>query len=370
MEEIVKYFIFILIASLVLEKVEAEVLLNSGQQLGKAIFFDTELSSPPGQSCATCHQPNIAFSNSNIVHSGADSNKFANRNTPSLSYVSNTPAFKYDTIEGNVVSVGGFFWDGRAKSFEDQVLQPFINPLEMGIPRLENLVAKIKKRPYFKSLLKQYRISPHSQADILNGIKKTLIDYMSGPEFNKFNSKYDHWLTGQAKFTLEERHGMLLFERVDKGNCAACHTLKRQHVHDKPLFTDFTYDNIGVPKNTNNPFYQVPETVNPLGINYIDYGLGNTNRIKDKRYLGMFKVPTLRNVEVTAPYMHNGVFSTLKEVVEFYNSRDKTDQWGAPEVPYNVNDTELGNLSLTEIEIEALVAFLKTLTDDYEEENK
>lgn len=343
--------------------------LSKLEKIGKSIFFDDQLSEPVGQSCSTCHQPSKAFASNLMVNSGANANRFTNRNAPSLSYVSLTPNFRYQTIEGNVVPVGGLFWDGRVDTLEEQVLAPFMNPLEMGNKTEQDLINKIKLRPYFNDLIDSMKIDELSNKNILNAVQYALQSYQRGPEFNKFNSKFDQWLEGKASFTLEERQGMLIFERIDKGNCAACHTLKRQHAHDKPLLTDFTYDNIGVPKNFNNPFYQVPKTVNPLGHQYTDYGLGNTDRLKDQRYLGMFKVPTLRNIDQTAPYMHNGVFSTLKEVVEFYNSRDNAGQWGDPEVPYNVNDAELGNLSLTEIEIEALVAFMKTLTDDYEEKN-
>lgn len=341
--------------------------LSNIEQLGKQIFFDTQLSNPPGQSCGSCHQPDKAFSNNLIVHSGADALKFTNRNTPSLAYVSKTPAFGYATIEGNVVPVGGLFWDGRVDGLEDQALAPFLNPLEMGNSNVTELVRKIINRPYFDQLMAEFQLTAASNEDITTAIQRALNAYQNSTEFNKFNSKFDHWLDRKVSMSRVEFIGKRLFERVDKGNCAACHTLNKQHANDQPMLTDFTYDNIGVPINPDNPFYQLPATINPLGKHYKDYGLGSTNRMKDQRYLGMFKVPTLRNIALTAPYMHNGVFKTLREVVEFYNSRDDESRWGRPEVPYNVNEVELGNLKLTEIEIDALVAFMKTLTDDYEE---
>lgn len=368
-----KYLVLLLAGYLVLESNPSysssltPSTLSKIETLGKSIFFDNQLSEPQGQSCASCHQPDRAFSNNLPVHSGADDQKFTNRNTPSIAYVSKTPAFGYETIEGNVVPVGGLFWDGRIDDLEEQALAPFINPLEMGNSNLISLVDKITKRPYFNELMALFQFSDIKDENILTAIQKSLNAYQNSAEFNQFNSKFDLWLDRKVSLTLVEFKGKIIFERIDKGNCAACHTLNKQHVKDQPLLTDFTYDNIGVPANPNNPYYQLPVTINPLGKQYKDYGLGSTNRMKDQRYLGMFKVPTLRNIELTAPYMHNGVFQTLREVVEFYNSRDEESRWGKPEVPYNVNDVELGNLELTEIEIDALVAFMKILTDDYEE---
>lgn len=341
--------------------------LSEIEAIGKQIFFDQQLSEPIGQSCGTCHQPEKAFSNQFVVNAGANVQRFTNRNTPSLAYVAKTPAFGYQTIEGNVVPVGGLFWDGRVDSLEEQALAPFVNPLEMGNFGLNSLIKKIKVRPYFNQLMKSNKFPEKNNEQILEAVKKSLNAYQNSTDFNKFNSKFDLWLDRKVSLTLVEIKGKIIFERIDKGNCAACHTLNRKHVNDQPLLTDFTYDNIGVPVNPDNPYYFLPPTINPLGNQYRDYGLGNTHRIKDQRYLGMFKVPTLRNIELTAPYMHNGVFNTLQEVVEFYNSRDQEDRWGKPEVPYNVNDVELGNLKLTENEIDALVVFMKTLTDDYEE---
>ena len=130
------------------------------------------------------------------------------------------------------------------------------------------------------------------------------------------------------------------------------------------MFTDFTYDNLGTPRNPENPFYSLPTELNPDGYAYVDLGLGKT--VNDPAQNGKFRVPTLRNVAVTPPYMHNGVFKTLFSVVAFYNTRDVAD-WPAPEVNVNVNRDELGNLGLSSQEVEDLVAFLRTLTDGWNE---
>jgi cytochrome c peroxidase len=156
--------------------------------------------------------------------------------------------------------------------------------------------------------------------------------------------------------------GLDIYEAEDKANCAACHPSQPGENGEPPLFTDFTYDNLGTPKNPDNPFYDLPAKFNPAGADYVDYGLGKA--LDDPAEDGKFKVPTLRNVGLTAPYMHNGVFQTLEEVVDFYNTRD-TGEWDPPEVAENVNVDELGDLGLTEEEVEDLVAFLHTLDDGW-----
>jgi cytochrome c peroxidase len=181
-------------------------------------------------------------------------------------------------------------------------------------------------------------------------------------EFAPFNSKFDLYLAGEVELTAQEMHGLEIFEAEDKGNCAACHPSTADH-GIPPLFTDFTYDNLGVPRNPANPFLYLDRELNPDGLDWVDPGLAAT--VDDPGELGKFRVPTLRNVAVTGPYMHNGVFNTLWEVVAFYNTRDVAS-WPAPEVFQNLNREELGDLGLTNSEMEDLVAFLGTLTDGYD----
>jgi cytochrome c peroxidase len=194
-------------------------------------------------------------------------------------------------------------------------------------------------------------------ADAIEAYEKT-------SEFSPFNSKYDHWLRGETELTEQELRGLKLFEAEDKGNCAACHPSRLAADGSPPLFTDFTYDNLGVPRNPENPFYSLPSDLNPDGFAFVDFGLGET--VNDPAQNGKFRVPSLRNVAITAPYMHNGVFKTLFNVVAFYNTRDVAE-WPAPEVLENVNMEEMGNLGLTNQELEDLVAFLRTLTDGWNE---
>ena len=177
------------------------------------------------------------------------------------------------------------------------------------------------------------------------------------------------------KLSKQELRGLELFN--GKARCAACHI--SEPVNRKPpLFTDFTYDNLGVPKNPENPFYNMPPNINPLGANWVDLGLGGflksisttEDPIAWESEVGKHKVPTLRNVdkrpypEFVKAYGHNGYFKSLEEIVHFYNTRD-VKPWPAPEVAANVNTSEMGNLRLTAMQEADVVAFLKTLTDGY-----
>ena len=336
------------------------------EKLGKEIFQDTSLSEPVGQSCASCHDSNKGFANNEVVAAGANPTLFGSRNTPTIAYSSFSPNYKYDVIEGNIVPVGGQFLDGRSDNLKDQIQNPFTNPLEMGNVSIDQLLRKIKQANYWQDLVKYFELTDaDDNTFVFDKVVQALVAYEHSSDLVRFTSKYDYWLKGQVNFNSLEIAGFVLFERIDKGNCAACHTVKKRSADDNPLLTDFTYDNIGVPANPNNPFYNIPKNHNPQAKKFIDYGLGKSSRMKDAKYLGMFKVPTLRNISLTAPYMHNGVFTTLREVVEFYNTRDLESKWGAPEVPYNVNQTELGDLALSETDIDALVAFMRTLTDGY-----
>jgi len=206
--------------------------------------------------------------------------------------------------------------------------------------------------------------------------------YEASSEVNQFSSKFDRYMAGDVSLTPLEASGMMLFN--GKGLCNAC--------HPGPLFTDFTFDNLGVPRNPQNPFYDMDVVyldngtpINPAGDSWVDIGLGGyleslpetffTNLGLDKgttvaANMGKHKVPTLRNVDLrpgkSSPkaYMHNGVFKSLKEVVHFYNTRD-VETWPEPEVMANANTAELGDLGLTDAEEDAIVAFLATLSDGY-----
>jgi cytochrome c peroxidase len=329
-------------------------------ELGKNIFFDKSLSNPMGQSCSSCHDPKTGFSdlNHSIVSEGAVDRLFGNRNAPTISYIMFSPELYYDNVDSTYV--GGYFLDGRTNSLEDQAKQPFLNKLEMNNATIEMVVSKLQRASYY-SLYKQVYGEVGDVNEAFNNMTTALAAYERSDEFNPFTSKYDYFLKGQASLTTQELNGLKLFKDTAKAKCANCHPTEADEETGKIYFTDFTYDNIGVPKNTNNPFYSIPSTFNPLGPNYIDYGLGGF--VKNHDCDGQFKVPTLRNSAISAPYFHNGFFNTLEEVVHFYNVRDSL--YKNPEIPGNVNKVELGKLKLTPQEEKDVVAFLKTLTDGY-----
>ncbi|WP_082053987.1 cytochrome-c peroxidase [Methyloterricola oryzae] len=355
--------------------------LTAKEDLGRRIFFDTSLSSPPGQACSSCHDPAFAFSDPNAASptsKGANPEIRGSRNAPSIMYASFSPRFHFDRDEG--LFIGGQFLDGRSPTVNDQAKQPFLNPIEMGNASGDEVVEKIRQADYahlFERVFGAGALANPKSA--YNKVGDALAAFERSPALRRFTSKYDYALKGRARLTAQETRGRKLYEAADKGNCAACHPNRPGADSSPPLFTDFTYDNLGVPSNPDNPFYSQPGAVNPLGKQFVDKGLGG--RLDVFAENGKFKVPTLRNIAVTGPYMHNGYFTNLRSVVEFYSNRDvkpvcpnrftrtgeaqKLNCWPEPEVKENLNRDELGALNLSNQEIDDLVAFLKTLTDGY-----
>ncbi len=339
--------------------------LSPEAQLGKQLFFDTRLSAPAGQSCASCHQPDSGFADPDSllpVSEGVTRGRFTARNAPSVAYAGFSPAFHFDEEEG--LYVGGQFHDGRAATLEEQLAGPLLSPVEMGNRDRAAVVRRVLASGYASQLKQLYGdvvLSDESQA--FTAIASAISAYERSAEVNPFSSKYDRYLAGEVELTSQERRGLRIFEDENKGNCAACHPSAAGENREPPLFTDYSYDNLGIPPNRHNPFLRQASEFNPDGEGYVDRGLAVPTG--DSEQAGKFKVPTLRNVALTAPYMHNGVFETLDEVVAFYNSRDVEERWAAPEVADNVNRDELGDLGLTEEEMADLVAFLHTLTDGY-----
>jgi cytochrome c peroxidase len=350
-------------------------------QLGQALFLDANLSQPAGQSCASCHDPARAFSHpekGNIAALGALPHLVGNRNVPSILYASFSPAFHFDAEEAHYV--GGQFLDGRAATLEEQAKGPFLNPLEMANPDKKTVVDKVRGAAYgplFEEVFGKGALDDTEAA--YERIAEALGEFQHQPLFRPFSSKYDAYLAGRVKLSPSELRGLRLFEAEGKGNCAACHPSRPGPNGEAPLFTDFSYDNLGVPRNPDLPFYKAGTGQNPAGPHFVDRGLGAALGQRDQD--GKFKVPSLRNIALTAPYMHNGYFTSLRGVVQFYNDRDarplcagnltseadarKRKCWPAPEVITNVNHEELGNLGLSDREIGDIVAFLETLTDGW-----
>ena len=350
--------------------------LSPVEQLGKQLFFDTKLSSPPGQSCATCHAPEVGFTGpdsainqSSGVYPGAVPGRFGNRKPPTVAYASFSPKRTYNAHDH--VYVGGQFWDGRVDTLVEQAKGPFLNPLEMNNASAAEVVDKVRNSEYRALFDRVYGAQTLASSDATRAfdqIARAIAAYEASREVNSFDSKYDLYLAGRAQLTDAEARGLKLF--AGQANCTSCHPHERGADGSHPLFTNFAFVNVGVPQNTSNPFYQAPRSVNAEGAQFRDLGLGSV--LQDVSQNGKVKVPTLRNVakkphpEFVKAYLHNGHFQSLKEVVHFYNIRNsRPDDFGDPDVAENVNRDELGNLGLKENEEDDIVAFLETLSDGY-----
>ena len=349
------------------------------ENLGARIFVDTNLSEPAGQSCSTCHVPGKSFvdARGQATSEGAVAGRFGPRNAPSIVYA----AFVGPLLpaSGETGYQGGMFWDGRVDTMQDQALQPLINPLEMNNADLNAVFAKLKSADYASQFIALYGPNALDDADTaLANLGDAVTAYETAlPGYPRFSSKYDAYLAGTAAFTDAEARGFKLFEAEKTGpctpqldgtmappcGCAQCHLDQPQDDGSPPMFTDFGYDNIGIPFNASNPFYQLPSDLNPGGPNAVDQGLGAV--VPNRTQAGHFKAPTIRNIALTAPYGHNGYFKTLKDIVHFYNTRDVQGAWPAPEQPDQMNKTGLGNLELSSDDEDDLIAFLGTLSDGY-----
>jgi len=394
--------------------------LSLKEQLGKAIFFDAELSINRNQSCAACHGPEVGWTGPisivnehGAVYEGSILGRFGDRKPPSAAYATLSPILYMDK---KGLWIGGNFWDGRTTGANlgnpaaDQAQGPFLNPAEQALPdsacvvyRVCNPMVPADYPVTFEDVWGSGACSIAWPANIdmvcategtsvalsnadraksdmaYDNIALSIAAYEASAEVNAFTSQYDYSFKGMAKLTKEQQKGYALFR--GKGMCHRCHTSNGQD----PLFTDFSYDNLGVPKNPENPVYMT----NP---SFIDTGLGGflaNAGYSEQVYLqeiGKVKVPTLRNVDLrpdssfVKAYSHNGYFKSLKGIVHFYNTRDvkdicpgeyteaqalAADCWPFPEVMENVNVDELGDLGLTDKEEDAIVAFLQALSDGY-----
>jgi cytochrome c peroxidase len=402
--------------------------LSDIEQLGKKLYFDTNLSDPDGQACVSCHHPGAGFADPDAnlpVSEGVIPGLFGGRNAPSAAYAMYAPPLFFEEVEG--LWIGGQFWDGRATGnpaldalpgtlpdslgdpLADQARGPFLNPVEMANTSKQQVIDEVAASSYAKKFLKVW--GKGSLDDVESAYDKVALSiaaFERSKQFGAFSSKYDVYLqaclaagggkvecadgstalaqgVAAEQFTPQELAGMNLF--MGKAQCVLCHVVDwtpapvglNVQVPNwspdgtvPPMFTDFTYDNLGVPVN--------PEIAALIGEPQpIDNGLGVT--VSDAELNGLFKVMTLRNIGITQPYAHNGYFKTLKGITHFYNTAEIKPEcptqmteadalanncWPTPEVPETINRDELGDLGLTPEEEDAVAAFMMTLTDGYE----
>lgn len=340
---------------------------------GEALFFDPNLSASRTESCATCHDPEAAFTDpretaaGHAVSLGDNGTSLGDRNAPSVLYAALTPDFGRDA-DGEWR--GGQFHDGRAADLAAQAAGPFLNPDEMAMPDQAAVLARLQEDPDHAAMLAA-RLGPKADDPeaAYAEITRAIAAFERGPEFQTFDSKYDRWLRGEVKLTDQEELGRVLFFSNQFTNCNLCHQLNPGKLDEKETFSNYRYRNIGTPANA------AVRALNGSDPGRVDLGLAEGHPEVGPAHAGAIKVPTLRNVAVTGPYMHNGVFADLETVVRFYNkynSRSPKAQinpetgldWGPPEVPGTVALKELETgPALDDQRIEALVAFLKTLTD-------
>ncbi|MBS1753845.1 MAG: c-type cytochrome [Ferruginibacter sp.] len=282
--------------------------IKNSAQLGKKLFSEKILSKDSTVSCASCHKPQFAFADTAAFSVGIGG-RLTNRNTPSVLNMKNRPYF---------------FWDGRAASLEEQSLMPIKNPDEMGLP-IDEAIKRLNEHTEYKKLfLKIFKEQPNAAnlANAFAAYEQTL---------ETVNSKFDDWSNGKIELTASEERGRQLFIG-DKAKCFDCHRMED--------FTDDEFKNIGL--------------YNGKELN--DAGLYNIT--KKESDLGKFKTPGLRNIAVTAPYMHNGKFKTLEQVLTYYNNPD-----AFVEDPVNIDDALKKPLGLSLQDKKDIIAFLKTLTD-------
>lgn len=343
--------------------------LTQQEELGQFIYFDENLSEPAGQACASCHDPNAGFADPDDqipVSEGVIPGRFGTRNSPSSAYAMFFPNF---TLKKGIQ--GGQFWDGRAVDLAEQARGPFLNPVEMNNTSRGQVIGKIEVSTYaalFKTVCGPNAFDTQNIDTSYVCMSEAIAAFERTSELNKLTSKFDCYEAGRVALTASEDQGRRVF--TGSGKCAHCH-IANVGGGDPVLFTDFKFHDIGLPNNR--------IIFNLVGSTFVDLGLGGF--LNDPREYGRFKTEHLRNIELTPPYMHNGVLTDLLQVVHFYNTRDVlpacdpalgnldpgfgTSCWPEPEFPQNMDSSFVGDLGLTAEEEQAVVDFMLTFTDGY-----
>lgn len=349
--------------------------LSKIEALGKALFFDTDLSSSSNQSCGSCHDPVAGFADPMVtvaapVSEGSEALAFGNRNAPTAAYASLIPAFipvTTQTLDNTVSNFqGGQFLDGRRSTLAEQAKDPFLNPVEMNNANAATVVNKVQIASYANDFTEVFGANAFNDSvQAYDNIALAIAAFETSAELNSFTSKFDAVVAGNATFSTSEQRGFDLFTGaiVPDAKCANCHTVNSPS--DGSLFTDFNYYNVGTPINPNNPAFVANNA-------FRDGGLGDSPVItllaEQIAERGKFRVPTLRNVEFSAPYMHNGVYATLADVIRHYDIQ-VANLFITPEVNSNIaNELDPGGftgLGLQPQDYTDLENFMLTLSDGY-----
>jgi cytochrome c peroxidase len=397
--------------------------LSAMAQLGRQIFFDASLSSSGRLSCAACHSPQYAYGPPGdlpVMRGGPRLSRPGVRAVPSLNYLERQPSFAIgpdneenenvtvaqlialsektvrvqkiaaptDQAAANLVPQGGLFWDGRADTLQDQALLPLLDPREMDGGSIERVAGKLQRAPYAAHFAELFGSAIWS--DIRLAVSEALFAVaryqIEDPSFHPYSSKFDYWLEGKARFTVSELRGYTLFNDPARANCAGCHVDQPTRDGLPPLFTDHQFEALGAPRNAALAVNKDPA--------FFDLGICGPYRkdlASDTQYCGLFMTPTLRNAAARHAFFHNGVYSTLKQVLDFYNFRDTDPQKIYPrgaagtvqkydDLPFayranvDVADPPLnrkpGDMpAMTPQDEEDIIAFLGTLVDGYRGKN-
>jgi cytochrome c peroxidase len=356
---------------------------STASLVGARIFADASLSASGRQSCQTCHDfaNGLAAPNALAVQpGGVDMELSGVRNSPSITYMRSEFAFHIDPADG---PSGGFFWDGRESTLAGQATEPFTNPREMAMADHASVVARLRNASYAADFKAVYGAAVFDDVETAYTRMTEAVAAFETEDarFEAFTSKFDEVQRGKAAYSAAEARGFALFQDGSKGNCSACHPSDVGAFGALPIFTDRSYDNLGVPRNT-----EIPANADPA---YYDLGLCNDATIKasNPEVCGAFKVPSLRNVALRHSFFHNGRFHTLKDALTFYVQRDTNPEKFYPlnsdgtvdkfddlpaqyrgnvnqeEVPYNRHQGD--QPALSDAEIDDVIAFLGTLSDGY-----
>lgn len=370
--------------------------LSPAAALGKKIFFDRSLSASGRMSCSTCHDPRYAYGppNASAVQYGGPNLKTPGyRAVPSLRYILNyVPVWTYvratnpieQFTESDEVPAGGYTWDGRYNSLHAQAMLPFFSPAEMDNRSLQDLARKLSEAGYaadFRALFGK-DVFQHPALALQNATLALQQFELQDESFHPYTSKFDRWLDGKATLTPQEMRGKQLFDDPNGGNCASCHLDQVGANGAHPIFTDFQFEALGVPRNSDIPWNRDPH--------YYDMGLCGPFRKdqagKDPANCGLFRTPSLRNVAIRRVFFHNGRFHSLRQALRFYVERDtnpekwypagpagKTEKFNDLPAQYRHNvdrvDAPLNRApgdapAWNEQQIDDVIAFLKTLSDE------